>query len=1150
MNFGVKTFNLLIITLLLFFGAHAQVESPLRVGHCVASSTPIRIDSLSVIPESFQLHNATPTQYSLDPISATLYVRDSTLWGQTLTFSYRTFSFNFSQPRGHRSLELIEQPRSDWQPAVNALSTVADLRDNGQLLTSGSISRGISVGNAQDVVLNSSLNLQLSGKLSDDVTIQAVISDKNIPIQPEGNTQSVYDINNIFITIKIKDFLQLDAGDVELFSPEADFLRLSRNLLGMKAQLKAPISEKFKMVNSLGGGIAKGKFVRQNVTPINGVQGPYKLTGEDGELNIVIIAASERVYVEGVLMTRGQENDYTINYNTGELTFTPKMLVMDDKRIVVEFEYTDKHYSRYNLFSYNDLEVGKKLKLHVNYYHEQDLKGQSIQPELDDKQKLFLSTMGDKIDSCYYECADSIPYSPDRILYCKMDTLVDGVLYQDVYRYTTSDSIQLYALSFTYMGYHKGSYQLLNSTTNGRVFGWVAPVEGEKQGDYEPVLLLATPKLMQMATISADYEFRPSSKIRTELALSNYDQNTFSKKNDGDNVGFAYFLDVYHDQILKTKSQDTSDWRLNSQLQWQFVHRNFHVVESFRSVEFATDFNLNEDYSNSYSEQMLKAVLGVVKADICRSQYTLDWFSRLGLLQAVRQELTSNNHFGIFQFNTKTSLLLSHDSLWNSRFWTSENMLKLNFKKWQVGVSDKVEHNLFKRSEGDSLRADSYAYNEAILFVKNSDSSAVSYGLSYKNRMDYTAASASLQLQRIAHEIGANLQSDKIRNQHFAFNAIYRNQSLHDENGRISPEHYFVGNLEYTGRFCRNAILLSTYYEMGSGMEQKRTFSFIRVADGQGTHTWIDYNDNGIEEIGEFELAAFQDQANYVKVWLTGTEYVNTYNNQFSQSLQLRPAAVWMNKTGFRRFLARFQNVAMFRSQLKHAYPNFNPFYSRMEDTNLVSRSLSFNNTFSFNNSASKFAFDFVAQENQTKSLLYYGYEQNAVSLQQLVLKSAVASFLRLQGGFLHRITNNQSQYMLERTYQIVQYQGDGSVQWNVGDKYTGNVTYLYANRHSQLTADRVGEHRLSLTFSYRMVRRGVLTATAQYVQLNGDVENGTPLAYTMLEGLSVGRNAIWNLGCQIAIADYLQLSLQYDGRASQEHKVVHTGNCTIKAQF
>src|SRR5690606_11672556 len=54
------------------------------------------------------------------------------------------------------------------------------------LNTNGSISRGITVGNNQNLVTNSNLDLQIVGNLSDKVQIRASLQDSNVPLQNGG----------------------------------------------------------------------------------------------------------------------------------------------------------------------------------------------------------------------------------------------------------------------------------------------------------------------------------------------------------------------------------------------------------------------------------------------------------------------------------------------------------------------------------------------------------------------------------------------------------------------------------------------------------------------------------------------------------------------------------------------------------------------------------------------------------------------------------------------------------------------------------------------------------------------------------------------------------------------------------------------------
>ena len=417
--------------------------------------------------------------------------------------------------------------------------------DNPNIEYTGNYNRGISIGNNQSLILNSALNLQLVGDLGDGLKITGAITDNQIPIQPEGNTRQIQEFDRLFIELK-KNNSSLTAGDFDLNKPYGYFQNYFKKSLGGLVQT----NHHFKNWNILQGGsigISKGKFNRMTVPIINGNQGPYRLKGRDAENFIIILSASEKVFLDGVQLIRGEDADYVIDYNLGELRFTPKKLVTDQMRIFIEFEYTDQNFLR-SLTTYNIKANKNNWNTYLNFYRENDSKKPSVANDLDSLEQVILSLSGDNpsLATSNRVIKAGGNYKPDRIYYTFKDTLLTIMGSTQLIKYLSyeekSDSNSL-QVTFSEVGQNKGEYQLIQSNANGRIYKWVGTdiITGLPLGSYAPYRILITPRNQTITSVGLEYINKNEDKaaFKFETSLSSLDLNRLSNVNDGDNIGMA-----------------------------------------------------------------------------------------------------------------------------------------------------------------------------------------------------------------------------------------------------------------------------------------------------------------------------------------------------------------------------------------------------------------------------------------------------------------------------------------------------------------------------------------------------------------------------------------------------------------------------------
>jgi len=1145
-----------VMPLLAAGAVHAQNPDNRVTRRIVMDRDTLVLDTLSIVPGSFSLWGDTaeipPDHYVLDPYRS-LLVRKAGSPSDTLIARFRVMPLLLGGTFRHKDPERLLKPSGDREDPFRYMPQKGeqDVFGMGGLNKSGSISRGILFGNNQDLSVNSSLNLELNGKLTDKINVKASVTDNTIPIQAGGNTLELQDFDQVFITLS-DDRQELTAGDFVLQRPKSHFLTYYKKTKGLSYTTKLGKPDGVHDVLGFSAAISKGNFSRNQIQGTEGVQGPYRLTASDGGTYIIVLSGTERIFIDGQQLTRGLENDYVIDYNTAEVTFTAKRPITKDRRITVEFQYSDKNYARSLVRVANELTMGATT-LRLDLYSEQDHKGQPLQQALTDTEKQALTEAGDDPLAAVVPGADSVAFSADEVLYAQIDSLG----WSPVYRYSTNADSARYRVSFSTVGAGKGDYVQQEFTPNGRVFRWIAPdtVNGAivHKGDQAPVRVLVPPRHKRMLAIGADHRFSARTKAWGEVAVSDEDRNTFSSVDDADNTALAVRAGASH-AIPISRSDSTKQMVVGTDNEWR--SKDFRVVERYRTVEFDRDWNIAGVVQDG--DQVLSTVsIGLLngkqgKADLSSSIFHIDQ-----RYDGFRQALRGNMRFGKFDATLDGSLLNTSAGSSSSGFLRNKAVLARRFNRFTLGVSDELERNLFRNDSLDALTAGSYQYNDWEAFVQSPDSAKAKFRLSAGQRYDQAFRNGALTPSTEATNYSASLGLGGKKIRKLAATFTYRQLRIVDTVLTVQPaEDTYLARLDHGHSALKGVLNWDMFYEFGSGLEPRREFIYVQVPAGQGAYVWNDYNGNGVKELNEFEQAPFGYEADYIRVFVQTNETVRVFSNQLSASGELRPSAIWRDKKGLCGFLGKWNDVASFRSDRKTGddanASAFNPFIIDPADTSLIALNSSVRNTIYYDRSSRKWSMDHTYQSDRGKSLLLNGSESRVreSNLVHLRWNTTTQWMLEVEAGSGR--TGSNSDLLLGRTFAIKDQSTAPKLTWQPNTRMRGSLRFKYTDKRNDedLGGERAEVRDLGAEFRFNSPDKGTVQVNGNLVDISYSGTVDSSLGTEMLSGLKPGKNLTWSLSIQRRLSDHLQVDITYNGRSSPGSPTVHVGGAQVRAFF
>lgn len=1144
MNAMAKFCGVIVILIMAGF-SFGQESSSARRLILPASASLVKIDSLTIYPNSFKAYCGpkllTRDDYLLDYAHGTFQLLTSC--GDSITLEFRVLPMNLAKVYQSRDTSIIyNQNKGDYEKfLVSSHDAYSDIFGNTSLKKNGSISRGVSFGNNQDLSVNSTLNLELSGDLAPNLKVLASISDNNLPIQPDGNTNKLQEFDQVFIQIYNEKF-KIIAGDFWINKPKGYFMNYHKRAQGLYGEYAWKTAENKEWRIQGSGALSKGKFARQIIQGVEGNQGPYRLRGNENEPFIIVLSGTEKVYIDGRLRERGQEFDYVINYNTSEVIFTSRNLITKDSRIVIEFQYSDQNYAR-SLIQANTEYKTDKFGFWLNAYSEQDAKNQSIQQTLTLQQKQMLSQIGDSLELAQTSSIDSIGFQENQNLYRMVDSLgVDSVLV-----YSVNPNAAFFRATFVYVGANKGNYVFSNFNALGKIFKWVAPIGNVPQGDYIPAKIIITPKQKQMVSAGISYKIRKNLLFETEWAYTKNDLNTFSRKDAGDDKGLSNKTRLTG--VIPLGKDSIPKWLLNTKGELEALQRNFSPIEQYRSVEFDRDWNTRgKGYTGNQFNSNLTADFRNYKygnIGVEASQYSIG-SDYLGLKSKVFGAWRQKG----FRVEGEGSYLLSYATNRNE-FLRHKIDISHSFKKIRIGFKDDQERNIYRA--GSNLDLQSYQFFDYEIYLSSADSSKINYRIFFRERTDQK--SDTIRLKDVAHARNAGAEVTLVSGQRQRLNVLlnYRELKITDK-ALIAqqPENTLLGRIDYELKLFKTAITWNTFYEIGSGLEQKRQFQYIKVPDGQGVYTWIDYNNDGIKDLNEFEIAQYVDQAGYIRVFTPSDEYTKTYSNELNQGVFIKPERIWSNKKGIKKFLSKFSDQARIRINRKTNTfdgSSFNPFAGQVRDTTLISTNSNIRNTFYFNRTSSVFGAEYVIQDIRSKTLLASGFDARVNTYQEGDFRWNIARIFTLESTAQWGNKSVAADYTSGRNYDLNYYFIKPSFSYQPSTSFRLTFETRYSDKKN-VDGEHATVQEIGLKLKYNQAEKGSLQAAFALVNIKYDGNPGTSLGFEMLESLKTGKNYTWNAGYQRSISKNLQISIQYNGRKSELNKIIHSGGMEVRAFF
>jgi hypothetical protein len=1064
-----------------------------------------------------------------------------------VVITYRYFPFTFRDVYAHRTLTILKDStgHDSLRVAKRASSFNIDDIFGSNLQKSGSIVRGFTVASNRDLTLNSGLRMQLSGRIGSNIDIAAALTDENTPIQPEGTTQTLQEFDNVFVEIKSTD-VAATLGDFYLDMPSTEFARLNRKLQGAKgvADYRLGFMNGSAM---LSGAVTRGKFNTMQFNGIEGVQGPYLLTGRNGEREIVIVAGTERVYIDGELKTRGETNDYTIDYSTGEITFTPRRLITSASRITVDYEYSDRQYSRSLLAVQNASRfLDNRARLTVTYLREADDPDAPIDLVMSDSVKSALQAAGADRNKAVLSGVTKVDSNG---FYMLVDTVLSTGAKVQFYRYAPGDPNALYNVSFSSVGFGNGDY--------ARLQAGVFEYRGPGGGDYLPLRYLPLPQEQQVIDLALDVAPVKDMKVSGEFAQSRFDPNRLSLANVAQSGHAVKLSGAYAPRDVSLFGMDIGGFDLA--LNERYTNRDFVPLDRTNDIEFTRKWGIDslaqgdeeiQEASLKYLPTKALTIGGgygkITRGDRFRSvrdegQVTLRG-DGLPLARYYVEDVRSTDVSG----DNASSWLRQHGSI-EQTFW------KFTPRLFYEGENRSISSLSTSMTAPGSFAYDLFGGGLALKAAGRFSASA-----DFSSRTDDAFANGT-----VARESRSFTQSysGKVAD----WNTFSTALDVTLRKKTYSPQFKELGNADIRTVLVRSqsryapfarALDADLLYEVSTERSSQLQRVFVRVAEGTGNYRYLgDLNNNGLADDNEFVLTRFD--GDYVAVTVPTDQLVPVIDLKSSLRLRFTPARLFPGApTGFGKILSILSGETYMRVDEKSTERDLKQIYLLhfshfQNDTTTITGQQVFTQDLYFFEGQQAFSARLRFSQQNGLNNFSDGAERSYVRERSVRLRWQLVNEISNQIDYVNRVDRLGAATVSSRMRDILSndvtfdlsYRPRQEIEFGLKAEVSQGTDHLPV---PAVTADLNSQ---SVRFVYAFQGAGQTRVEVTRDEITMPRAPAT-FPFELTGGRVVGKTWVWRMAFDYRITSFLQASMNYDGRIEGGGSPVHTARGEVKAFF